>query len=55
MNKIYMQISTIAAFIKIISVHSITKVIIKALTDHAPCSDVKISFHFTLFLQCEVG
>ena len=60
-QNIYENINNFAAFIKIISVHSVTYVIIKTLTDltptyyphwltdHVPCSDVKISFHFILF------
>ena len=59
-QNIHENINNIAVFIKIISVNSIAQVIIKTLTDltptdqhrlndHAPCTNMKISFHFTSF------
>ena len=65
-QNIYENINNLAAFIKIISVDSVTYVIIKTLTDltptyyqhwltdHVPCSDVKI-FILHYFLQYEEG
>ena len=52
-QNIYENINNFAAFIKIINVHSVTDLTPTYYphwpTDHVPCSDAKISFHFILF------